>query len=67
MSELRIEITCPSCSTKLNMPFSEISGEHGCCPECGAPVPVTDEQIDAAVEKRIRSDRKAMKPKFGMI
>ena len=34
-------------------------------PACGAEVPVTEEQIDAAVERRMRSERKSMKPKFG--
>jgi len=65
MSDLPIELVCPGCGREIRVPFCELQGDSLRCPECQAEVAVTEEQIDAAVERRMRSERKSMKPKFG--
>lgn len=64
VSDLPIELSCPACGREMHVPFGEISGDSVPCPECGARVPVTEEQIDAAVERRMRAERKALRPEF---
>jgi hypothetical protein len=46
------------------VPLGELQGDGVPCPACGVVVPA-DEQIDAAVERRLPAERKALKPKFG--
>jgi len=65
MNDLWIELSCPGCGRETHVPFSDLKADSTPCPECGAEIPVTEEQIDAAVERRMRAQRKVMKPKLG--
>ena len=65
MNDLPIRLCCPRCSREIVVAFGDLKGSRFSCPECGAEIPVTEEQIDAAVERRLRAERKAMKPKLG--
>ena len=67
MSELRIDLASAACRRDFTVSFSQISGNEVVCPSCGAANSVTEDQIDAAVEKNKKSERKGMKPKFGSV
>lgn len=64
MSDLPMGLSCPDCGREIHVAFGELTGDSASCPACGAAVPVTEEQIDAAVDRRMRAERKALKPKF---
>ena len=65
MSDLPVRLSCPGCGREFHVPFADLQADRVPCPACGAAVSVTEEQIEAAVERRMRAERKAMKPKFG--
>ena len=67
MNDLSIELSCPGCGRETHVPFSDLKADSAPCPECGDEIPVTEEQIDAAVERRMRAQRKVMKPKLGRL
>ncbi len=64
MSDLLIEIACLACGRRIKAAFSELEGHSARCPACGAAVPVTEERLEAVVERRMQAERKASKPKF---
>jgi len=65
MDDLIIEMSCPGCGRQIRVPFAELKERAARCPACGVPVPITEERIDEAVERRMRAERKALKPKLG--
>lgn len=63
--DLPIALSCTACGKQFHLPLSELKADFARCPACNTAVPVTEEQIDAAVERKMLSERKSMKPKFG--
>ncbi len=65
MSDGAIELLCARCRRTFSVRLAEVNAGVVRCPSCRTEIGVQDDQLDEAVERALKSERRGLKPKLG--